>query len=424
MKKTLPFLLMLLTVVFSACSNDDDDAFKVSFENAEYSLTNGSIEVRITAQNVPAASTEIPVTFGGTAVMDEDYTVSTTKYVVGGSDAVQVITVTAKNNFTEDKTITMNLSGAKTGKNATATIALGVQDKRLYSFSQKAYVLGKELNVEFNLLNAKDGSAYVADRDIEIEFGIDEELTTAEGGVNFEFETTKATIAKGSNTCTVKLYGEELTEGKNIIVIKPLVTEAEGFVAGAFPTATITIVGSYASDLLGTWTMKEMTTDKAYFEGTWSGMLTEEQLAGLPEYNKDDTFTFSGDGSGDGYKLTTSLKSTLKNYFNESSDFTIDKEATYKYGMGDKRTMQLLKLNNVNRYFSATETSTDKEAYIGVRNVTDEETGETLLEVYIIDYNSKSFFYPDFDEWYMYSDEKPTATMSGVSLFFKLKKAE
>ncbi len=424
MKKTLPFLLMLLTVVFSACSNDDDDAFKVSFENAEYSLTNGSIEVRITAQNAPAASTEIPVTFGGTAVMDEDYTVSTTKYVVGGSNAVQVITVTAKNNFTEDKTITMSLSGAKTGKNATATIALGVQDKRLYSFSQKAYVLGNELEVEFNLLNAKDGSRYVADNDIEIEFGIDEELTTAEGGVNFEFETTKATIAKGSNTCKIKLYGEELTEGKNIIVIKPLVTEAEGFIAGAFPTATITMVGSYASDLLGTWTMKEMTTDKTYFNDTWSGMLTEEQLAGLPEYNKEDTFTFSGDGSGDGYKLTTSLKSTLKNYFNESSDFTIDKEATYKYGWLDKRTMQLLKLNNVNRYFSATETSTDKEAYIGVRNVTDEETGETLLEIYVIDYNSKSFFYPVFDEWYMYNDEKPTATMSGVSLYFKLKKAE
>ena len=424
MKKTIPFLLMLLTVVFTACSSDDDDAFKVSFENAEYSLTSGSIEIRLNVQNAPVTQTSIPVTFGGTAVMDEDYTVSSTRYIVGGDATQEVITLTAKNNFSEAKTITMTLSGAETGKNATATVNLGVQDKRLYSFSQKAYVLGKELNIEFNLLNAKDGSAYVAESDIEIAFDIDPLLTTAEGGVNFEFETVKSTVKKGESKCIVKLYGELYEEGKNVIVIKPVVTEAEGFVAGAFPTATVTMVGSYAADLLGTWTMKEMTTDKAYFNDTWYGMLTEEQLAGLPEYNKDDTFTFSGDGSSEAYKLTTSLKSTLKNYFQETSDFTIDKEATYQYGMNDKRTMQLLKLNNVNRYFSATETSADKEAYIGVRNVTDEETGATLLEVYIVDYNSKTFGYPVFDEWYMYNDEKPTATMSGVSLFFTLKKAE
>ncbi len=424
MKKTIPFLLMLLTVVFSACSNDDDDVFKVSFENAEYSLTKGSIEVRLTVQNAPSVSTEIPVTFGGTAVKDEDYTVSATKYVVGGNETVQTITVTAKNNFTEDKTITMSLSGAKTGKNATATINLGVQDKRLYSFSQKAYVLGQELDVEFDLLNAKDGSAYVAENDMEIEFDIDEALTTAEGGVHFEFETNKAVVSKGSSKCTVKLYGEEFEEGKNVIVIKPVLTEAEGFVAGQFPTATITIVGSYASDLLGTWTMKTMDTDYDYFYGMWGDWYAESKFAGLPAFNKDDTFTFSGDGAANGYKLTTSLKSTLKNYFRESSDFSFDKEATYQFSMTDKPTVQLLKLNNVNRYFSATETSEDKEAYIGVRNVTDEETGETLLKVYIVDYNSKSFFYPDFEEGGMFEATKPTATMAGVALFFTLQKAK
>ena len=128
MKKIIPFLLMLVTAVFTACSSDDDNSFKVSFESANYNLTKGSVNINITAANAPATATDIPVTFGGTAVKGEDYTVSAEKYTVGGSSQSMSITVTAKNNFTEAKTITMSLSGAETGKNGSTTINLGVQD--------------------------------------------------------------------------------------------------------------------------------------------------------------------------------------------------------------------------------------------------------------------------------------------------------
>ena len=168
MKKLFPILLMLVAAVFTACSSDDDNTFKVSFESANYTLTKGSLNINITAANAPATATDIPVTFGGTAVKGEDYTVSAEKYTVGGNSAVTSITVTAKNNFTEAKTITMSLSGAETGANPTTTINLGVQDKRLYSFAQKAYVLGGETEVEFDLLNIKDGSQMVAENDIEV----------------------------------------------------------------------------------------------------------------------------------------------------------------------------------------------------------------------------------------------------------------
>lgn len=42
--------------------------------------------------------------------------------------------------------------------------------------------------------------------------------------------------------------------------------------------------------------------------------------------------------------------------------------------------------------------------------------------MYIIDYNSHSFAYPDFDEWAMYNDSKPTATMSGVYVKLTLQR--
>lgn len=422
MKKLFPILLMLVATVFTACSSDDDNTFKVSFESANYTLTKGSLNINITAANAPATATDIPVTFGGTAVKGEDYTVSAEKYTVKEGVKTEAIVITAKNNFTEAKTITMSLSGAETGANPTTTINLGVQDKRLYSFAQKAYVLGGETEVEFDLLNIKDGSAMVAENDIEVSVYADPLLSTAVEGTNYEFENKTAVIKKGSNKCTFKLKALTLDAAKNVIVVTPQVTEAEGFVAGAFPTATVTMIGSYASDLLGTWVMKELVTTKSGFISSWG--CTENDVAGYPTLNAEDTFTFSGEGTTEGYKLTTSLKSELKNYFNENSDFSIDKEYTLRVGMGEKRTTQLLKLNNVNRYFSAKQQSEDKEAYVAVRNITDETTGETLLDVYVIDYNSKSFAYPMFEDYGMYDTAKPTAWMDGMFINFTLKKKQ
>ena len=419
MKRVFPFLMLFVAAVFTACSSDDDNTFKVSFESNNYTLTKGNLAINITASNAPETVTEIPVVFGGTAKMDEDYTVSAQKYVVGGSAPVMSIVVTAKNNFTESKTITMGLSGVEGGANPTTTINLGVQDKRLYSFVQKAYVMGNEVEVELSLLNIKDGSTYTAENDIEVSVAADAASTAVEG-TNYEFVNKTATILKGSSKCAFKLRAVTLDTEKNVIVLAPQVTEAEGFVKGAFPTATVTMIGSYASDLLGTWVMNELITTKDDMASSWGA--TEKDLEGWPVFNADDTFTFSGDGSAEGYKLTTSLKSELKNYFRETSDFAIDKEQKFRFSYAAGwQTLQLLKLENVNRYFSATEVSTDKVAYIGVKNVTDSESGETLLDVYIIDYNSKSFM-PSFDEYGMYEAEKPTASLGGMQVNFTLKK--
>ena len=112
MKKIIPFLLALVATVFTACSSDDDNTFKVSFEQSSYSLQKGSIDVKLIAENAPAEAIDIPVTFGGTAVKGVDYTVSAEKYAVGSA---MTITVTAKNNFSEAKTITMSVNGVETG---------------------------------------------------------------------------------------------------------------------------------------------------------------------------------------------------------------------------------------------------------------------------------------------------------------------
>ena len=418
MKKIMNLLLLLTAMAFTACSSDDGDgAFNVSFTQPNYSLTDGSVTVNIVANNAPAEATEIPVTFGGTAVKDQDYTVSSTKYVVGGTSQVLSITVTAKNNFAEDKTITMSLSGVATGSNPTTTIALNKRARMLYTFSQKVYLLGSgETDVELSLLNATTGEAYNAANDMNVSVYADMTSTAVEGE-DYEFVNKTATIKKGTNKCVFKLKAKktEPEEDKNTIVLMPQLNEADGFVKGEIPVANVTLIGSYLNDLFGTWQMNELIDTKEAYQQAWG--FTDKDVEGYPTFNAEDEFTFSADGT-----LTTSLKSEFKNYFQAKSNFVMDKELQTRFSfLGGKITLQMIRLDNVNRDFSANSKSADKEALLGLRNIKNDK-GETLLDVYIIDYKSTSFGLPSAD--YMYGTEKPVANTGGVAINFTLKKKQ
>lgn len=409
MKKAMYLMLAMVTVLLSACSSDDDGP-SVQFAQNSYSLISGSVAVRLNASNV-ADGTRYPVTFGGTAVKDQDYTVDAEAYVIGGTNAVTTINVTAKNNFTSDKTIIMTVDGA------TTTINLGVQDKRLYTFSQKSYIMGEQVDVTFTLTNAKDGSRYQAPNDIEISLQ-PQAASTAVEGTNYEFVNKTATIKAGDDECTFTLKRVNYEAGKDTIVLAPVVTEAEGFVGGSYPTTTVAMISSAASDLMGEWQMSSLETDPTYFKSMWGTMIAESEYNGLPELNTNDSFTFAYNDEGEP-TLTTSLQSTFQNYFQPTSTFSLAGEYTMHVGMFETVTMQLLSLNNVNRYFSATQKSEDTEALLGVvNNVVD---GQTVLDVYLIDYEAKDFF-QSFADYGLFEAQKPMASMSGVYFHFTLKK--
>lgn len=407
-------MLLAVTALFTACGSDEE-AQTVSFEKASYSLTDGSVSVTLSANFTPSQAQDYPVTFGGTAVKDKDYTVSAEKYVLGGVSPANTIVVTAKNNFDSEKAITMTAGGA------TTTIKLGKRDRMLYSFSQKTYVLGDEVEVELDLQKASDGSKYVATQDMSVSIEPDASSTAVEG-THYTFESKTATIATGKSSCTFKIKRAQYEEGKTTIVLKPVLSEEDGFVGGQFPTATVDIIGSYVSDLMGEWTVYKVVNDKDYWANTW--FLEEKDLEKIPEFNANDTYTFS---SGDkGLVLTTNLQSGYKNYFSDESAFTIDKEITFRpggnYGMS-KVTVQLLKLENVNRYFSSSQVSEDKVAYVGVRNITD-DNGETMLDLFVIDYEPKDFLFT-LAEYDYYDKNKPTAilyTDEQFELILKKKK--
>lgn len=304
----------------------------------------------------------------------------------------------------------------------------------IYSFSQKAYLLGQSTELTVELLD-KNAKAIVADEDITVTLLVDE-ATTAIEGVNFEVESKTATVAKGSNKCTFVLRsiasdevatiaeetegeeGEAKPEPGKTIVLGLQIEDSKlyEFKGGSFPKATVNVVGSMVSNLYGTWVMNELVTDKDVMEAMWGFVKFEP---GFPVFDANDKFIFEAG------KLTTELTSDWKNYFRPEAEFTFEDEVEAIMDLNyppTRERVQLVKLSNVNRYFSADEVSEEKTALIGLRNITT-EAGEELLGVYVLDYETHSFASEDF-EWMRGSEERPQSNYGGNVIKFTLKKAE
>ena len=286
----------------------------------------------------------------------------------------------------------------------------------LYSFSKKSYALADETTVTLSITNAKDGSSVVANADIPVTLSVVANETTAVEGTDFEIPTKSVVIPRGKDkvTFTVKAKTSDPASDKNTIVIKPTFS-GTNFNAGQYATVKIILVGSFAKELIGTWVMNELVTDKDYQNGYWGGMATYGDE--FPVFNAEDELTIDA-------TIVPSFKSKFKNFF--IGEATYEDAGSYNgihVGM-QAIELSVLKLTGVNRYFSATETSEDNVAYIGIRNITDEVTNETLLDVYLLDYESHSFALEllDFGMYASWDETPYVATSTGMFINFTMKK--
>lgn len=293
----------------------------------------------------------------------------------------------------------------------------------LYSFAKKSYALADETTVTLSITNAKDGTRVVANEDIKVTLST-VEGTTAEEGADYEIPTKEVTIPKGKDkvSFTVKAMTTEPNSEKNTIVIKPTFA-GKNFNPGQYATVKVVLVGSFAKKLLGTWVMNQLVTDKdAMFAANWEMVTFGDEF---PAFNAEDELTI-------GATIEPAFKSNFKNYFIGEASYEPAGSLGLRLSPSESVELSILKLTGVNRWFSATETSTDNTAYIGVRNIIDPETSETLLDVYLIDYESHSFA-PEFMEFEMYGpytikvgDEYQTypyvAAATGMFINFTMKK--
>ena len=412
MRKFL-FALLAAPLLFGACSDDNDESTPtLSFAKPVLALSTGSVTLDLQVSGVDLSSlaspVTVPVAFSGTAVKGSEYSVSAEQFILGGNNQSLSITVTALDNYDEAKEIVATLGSVADfipGKNATAKISLGVKGKIMYSFSVKSMTMGETGSVQLDLYTAT-GAKYTAEQDIVIPIEIAEGSTAVEN-TNFTFEGAKQlVVAQGKSSGAITLKAGTLETGKDKVVLKTGLENNKGFVRGQYNEITVTIFGSYFSKLEGTWKMSAEgnydPTEFANLNGSSSDNdkpTFDADMAALPAYNAKDRLVFTEEG------LTTSLESTLKNFFRENSGISKGEEIIVREGMGTKVPLQLILLDNVNRYFSATEQSEDTEAYIGI-NFKDGDSNK--MKIYFVDYNSKSFL---VDKIY-YDETKPTATYS------------
>ena len=412
MRKFL-FALLAAPLLFGACSDDNDESTPtLSFAKPVLALSTGSVTLDLQVSGVDLSSlaspVTVPVAFSGTAVKGSEYSVSAEQFILGGNNQSLSITVTALDNYDEAKEIVATLGSVADfipGKNATAKISLGVKGKIMYSFSVKSMTMGETGSVQLDLYTAT-GAKYTAEQDIVIPIEIAESSTAVEN-TNFTFEGAKQlVVAQGKSSGAITLKAGTLETGKDKVVLKTGLENNKGFVRGQYNEITVTIFGSYFSKLEGTWKMSAEgnydPTEFANLNGSSSDNdkpTFDADMAALPAYNAKDRLVFTEEG------LTTSLESTLKNFFRENSGISKGEEIIVREGMGTKVPLQLILLDNVNRYFSATEQSEDTEAYIGI-NFKDGDSNK--MKIYFVDYNSKSFL---VDKIY-YEETKPTTTYS------------
>lgn len=412
MRKFL-FALLAAPLLFGACSDDNDESTPtLSFAKPVLALSTGSVTLDLQVSGVDLSSlaspVTVPVAFSGTAVKGSEYSVSAEQFILGGNNQSLSITVTALDNYDEAKEIVATLGSVADfipGKNATAKISLGVKGKIMYSFSVKSMTMGETGSVQLDLYTAT-GAKYTAEQDIVIPIEIAEGSTAVEN-TNFTFEGAKQlVVAQGKSSGAITLKAGTLETGKDKVVLKTGLENNKGFVRGQYNEITVTIFGSYFSKLEGTWKMSAEgnydPTEFANLNGSSSDNdkpTFDADMAALPAYNAKDRLVFTEEG------LTTSLESTLRNFFWENSGISKGEEIIVREGMGTKVPLQLILLDNVNRYFSATEQSEDTEAYIGI-NFKDGDSNK--MKIYFVDYNSKSFL---VDKIY-YEETKPTTTYS------------
>lgn len=403
--KKMFFALTAFAMMFAACQKEENSP-TVSFENAFPVTSDGTATLTLNVTGYTGTEpVTIPVTFTTEAVEGEDYEVSAKEFVYGGASPVTTITVTAL-KYGTGKSITASLeipTGFKAGKYIVNTFSLS--DKLGYlSFDSKASLLTQTLAVQVTVYD-EQGNRKTLEKGDKIAVSVDTENSTAVEGTHFSFEGDKAVTidaGKGTGNVKIKLVGDEAVQDHDKIVLK--MDLGEKYSAGDNLSTTITILGSAFSKMAGKWVINELISDKDWMAtenwlADW-GYDLEEQLGKYPEFNSEDALEINTVNG----TFIPSFKSGFKNYFLGESLISKDKEIIIMKGMEGNTTMQMFLINNVNRYFSDSQTSEDKTALIAMSLITDENTQNELLDLYIIDYEPKDFM----TMFYEYTSIDPT----------------
>lgn len=412
------FFLLLATcaVALVSCKKDNAPVPTVSFKSIAPEMSFGAATFTLDVKGYNGQSpVEIPVVFGGTAAMGVDYTVSSKSFVWGGDKPVETITVTPTETGL-GKSVTLKLSapaGFAAGRYMFSEVKL-LQKKGYLSFIKSNVDMSESVTIEVGAFN-ENGKALSVDKEVKIPVKVIAEKSTAVEGEHFTIDGDKYIVIpqnKSVGSVTLRMKGENIVENKDMIVLA--FEESSEYGIGQRNEISVRMVGPTTVRMAGKWVADQFVTDLEYMKSYWWDMLTYN---GFPEFNAEDAITFDMEKN----VLIPSFKSAFKDYFIGESRIVKKGEMFLMLSTGERIQLQQLEIDNTNRYFSPNEKSDDKVSLIGVRLI--EKDGEEILDLYVIDYISKSFC-PELETSGMYHPEKPVATMSGVPLNYTFRRAK
>ena len=404
-------LLTLIAIagLVGACSKDIALDPAVSLFAPQPEIYEETAIFRLASMAIDTTSAQtFPVTFGGSAEMGVDYTVSGDRFVLGGENPVDSIVVTTLKLGT-DKTVSLTVEvpdGIGNGKYMTSEFTL--QDKLAYfSFPASYSMVADSIDVEFDAYDRK-GKAKVLGREATITLSVDTEKSTAVEGEDFIFaDSSHFVISQGKSTGKLKLKAlkPRPAEGRDKVVLNLGFDEKYG--AGTDCQIEIDLLDTLWSTLNGEWKIDTLVTDTTYMRKYWDESYTGMEL--MPKYNMSDAMTFDLKAAS----LNPKLRSGFKNYFLGKSVMKKAGSMDLDLGNGETASLQTFLIDNTNRDFSEDSKSEDKESYIGLR-ILEGEDADTL-DLYVIDYMSKSFL-PELVTEERYAPEKPVAASPGLFL--------
>lgn len=432
MRKYL-FALLAVAALFTGCEKSKEQPLpEVSFETASPLLSDDGVATfRIVSDYKGQDAVTIPVKFSSTngAVAGTDYTVSAEAFVLGGAQPLTQISVTplvygSKKDVSAEIVIP---EGFKAGKFTKSSFV--ISEKLGYvSFSMSKSIMTDNIEVGISVFNDK-GHEQKVSVDTEFEVKVNTEKSTAVEGTHFKFTNGKSVkVEKGKSSAAVKieLIGEDADAEHNLLVLE--LVESQKYAFGDKISTKVEISGPTWKVFGGKWVIKEI-VDKE--EDFYQNGETAETMAGYPKFNKEDSFTIDFNSG----TFTPDFKSSLKNYFVGESKFTTcgqpkwyeNKNFNIKFGFSRSYMANVIELDNVNRYFSETETSESKLAFLGLALDSEDPN---LLHVLVVDHESRTFLKTALS-WYegdynvLYNNGKrPTANASSVGFELTFTKAQ
>jgi len=399
-------ILLGVLLLFSLFSCEDDAVETVSFGNENYVLTaEAELDVIINLSSPASANISIPVTYGGTAVLNEDFTATETVSVAQG-ESTATISLVLGDLYETGKTIEISLGdveGYTPGDIVTATVVITPKEQYIYNFEKAYDILANSLEVTISLLDNKGQTANPSSP-ITIPFEIAAE-STATLGTQFSIDgdATSFIVETGENSASITLkYIEDTLPGDELIIAIP--DMGEQFIAGSIDKMVIRVYGFSIGAIYGQWQGVSL-SNQSYMTETAIMYGAPTDTVGLPTNISDNTLTISAaeadlleiTGSGDAanYFRNTTIE------YQETRTFTYAEE---REGWGPPPTHDLavFALTSANINFSATNENL-QTVEVGFRVFTNDED-EEILEATIYQYAPTDFYKTIYDMWFSMDD--------------------